>query len=203
LANKDLTRIAKFGDRMLHAFAPRLHASYESAIQDLVQSNPNLRRNFRNNAFAAATFNLSPRTVAFWHLDRQNMPWGLCAITALGNYNPKWSGHLILWALRMIVEFPPGATIFIPSAIVPHSNVRLHPKDEHRRSFTAGGLFCWIACDFVDTRTTAHNAQCLKKDEISTEGWTRRCVARWARGRWARREQVSVNQSVHSDAQGG
>jgi hypothetical protein len=45
--------------------------------------------------------------------------------------------------MGLIIEFPPGATILIPSALLTHSNVSVQPGDV-RMSFTqycAGGLF--------------------------------------------------------------
>lgn len=50
-----------------------------------------------------------------------------------------------------MVEFPPGCTIFIPSACVSHSNVGIR-KGEHRYSFTqytAGALFRWVDHKFM------------------------------------------------------
>ena len=52
--------------------------------------------------------------------------------------------------LRLAIEFPPGASILIPSAIVPHANVVVQPG-ETRQSVTqycAGGLLRWADCGF-------------------------------------------------------
>jgi hypothetical protein len=75
-----------------------------------------------------------------------NCPFGWCAIQAMGNFNPKLGGHLILWDLKMVIEFPPGALILIPSATLFHSNIPTQPG-ESRVSFTqycAGGLFRFV-----------------------------------------------------------
>ncbi len=96
------------------------------------------------------TLNLGPRTVTYRHTDNLNVPWGWCAITAIGSYDPKRSGHLILWDLGVAIEFPPGSTILIPSAILRHSNVALS-EGERRYSltqYTAGALFRWEECGF-------------------------------------------------------
>ncbi|OCH86581.1 hypothetical protein OBBRIDRAFT_806683 [Obba rivulosa] len=37
-----------------------------------------------------------------------NLSFGFCAITTLGNYNPKKDGHLVLWDLGLVIKFPPG-----------------------------------------------------------------------------------------------
>lgn len=46
----------------------------------------------------------------------------------------------------MVIEFPPGSTILVPSAAIAHSNVPIQ-RGEQRYSFTqysAGGLFRWV-----------------------------------------------------------
>lgn len=75
-----------------------------------------------------------------------NCPFGWCSVQALGNYNYKTGGHLILWELKLIVEFPPGSLILLPSATITHSNVAV-AEGETRVSFTqfaAGGLFRYV-----------------------------------------------------------
>ncbi|KAJ7078404.1 hypothetical protein B0H15DRAFT_788953, partial [Mycena belliarum] len=89
-------------------------------------------------------------TVSARHLDFANLAWGWCAVTALGNFDPDIGGHLILWDLRLVVRFPPGSTILLPSALIQHSNVPIQAH-EHRSSFTqytAGGLFRWVRNGF-------------------------------------------------------
>lgn len=131
-------------------FAPRLHDYYDRTLTGLCTRDPSLRRNFERNVFANATFNLGPRTVAYKHRDNLNLPWGWCAITAIGSFNPHEGGHLVLWELRMVIEFPPGATVLIPSAIITHGNTSV-ADTERRYSFTqysAGGIFRWVDCGY-------------------------------------------------------
>ncbi|EJF56443.1 hypothetical protein DICSQDRAFT_71517, partial [Dichomitus squalens LYAD-421 SS1] len=128
---------------------PRLHDFYEGTLDGLCSRDPSLRRNFKDNAFACATWNLGPQAISHVHTDHLNLAWGMCAITALGEFNPKRGGHLILWDLRLIIEFPPGTTILIPSAILRHSNAPLASPEETRHAFiqySAGGLFRWSEC---------------------------------------------------------
>ncbi|KAL0563534.1 hypothetical protein V5O48_018531, partial [Marasmius crinis-equi] len=80
------------------------------------------------------------------HRDVQNAPFGWCAVTALRQFNSALGGHLVLWDLGLVLEFPPGSTILLPPATIAHSNV---PVAEHetRTSFTqysAGALFRWV-----------------------------------------------------------
>jgi hypothetical protein len=68
--------------------------------------------------------------VTFPHLDFANLAWGWCAITALGDFDPDKGGHLILWDLKLIIRFPPGSTILIPSTLIHHSNTSIHPHEK-------------------------------------------------------------------------
>ncbi|KAJ7023915.1 hypothetical protein C8F04DRAFT_969588 [Mycena alexandri] len=57
-----------------------------------------------------------PHAITIPHLDFGNLAWGWCVITALGRFNPDCRGHLILEDLKLVICFPPGSTILIPSA---------------------------------------------------------------------------------------
>ncbi len=134
----------------LKNYVPKVHAMYKGTLDSLLESDPRLKPTFPNNAFAAATFNLGPRVATYPHLDHLNFAFGMCAITSLGKYDHQKGGHIILWDAKLIIEFPPGATILIPSAILRHSNVAV-ADGETRYSLTqyfAGGLFRWVKCGF-------------------------------------------------------
>ncbi|RPD67746.1 hypothetical protein L226DRAFT_474462 [Lentinus tigrinus ALCF2SS1-7] len=148
--HKTFVRVANFANFSLGMFAPRVQTRFSSTLDAILERDHRLRRNFPNNVFAAMTLNLGPQTVTYRHTDSLNVPWGWCAITAVGDYNSKNGGHLILWDLGIAVEFPPGSTILIPSAILRHSNVALS-EGERRSSltqYTAGALFRWQECGF-------------------------------------------------------
>ncbi|KAJ7651889.1 hypothetical protein B0H17DRAFT_1215103 [Mycena rosella] len=97
----------------------------------------------------------------------------------LGYLDPDLSGHLILWDLKLVIRFPPGPTILIPSAIVRHSNVPVGPT-ESRFSFTqytAGGLFRWIRNGFRSNEEFAMSATVAEKVQSAEESHTR-----WEKG---------------------
>src|SRR6201996_4263351 len=98
---------------------PKLFGFYQMTKATLAAWNPKLRWNFPRSVFAACTFNFG-RAVTIPHLDFANLAWGWCAITALGKFDPDRGGHLILWDLKLVIRFPPGSTIFIPSALLRH-----------------------------------------------------------------------------------
>lgn len=132
------------------AWAPKLYAYYVKILKELLAHDPDLFLVFVNSGWAAATFNFGPTTACFRHRDHGNLPFGWCGITALGDYNPDTGGHIVMWQLGLVIRFPPGSSINIPSAAVDHSNVPIR-HGERRFSFTqysAGGLFRWVQHGF-------------------------------------------------------
>jgi hypothetical protein len=109
----------------LQLFAPKIYDYYKTVLGALFSSDQSLKWNFRNSIFPCVTINFGPRTVCYPHIDFANLAWGWCAITSLGRFNPDLGGHLVLWDLNLVVRFPPGSTILIPSALFHHSNVQI------------------------------------------------------------------------------
>ncbi|KAI0663687.1 hypothetical protein C8Q70DRAFT_907334, partial [Cubamyces menziesii] len=146
LADSRVRRVLNFANSAFQVYAPTLQQYYQSTLDRVCESNPGLARNTPGNSFAAATFNLGPQTVTQPHLDHLNLPWGWCAITALGTFDHTKSGQIVLWNLKKIIEFPSAATIFIPSAVIEHFNLAVEPG--HQRfsitQYTAGALFRWV-----------------------------------------------------------
>lgn len=129
---------------------PAVYEHYRTTGNSLYEHDPKLVRIFPSSVFPGATYNLGPQTVCYPHKDFANLSFGVCPITSFGSYDYKKGGHLVLWDLKLVVEFPPGSTILIPSAIVAHSNTAIAPH-ETRYSFTqyaAGGLFRWVDNNF-------------------------------------------------------
>ena len=64
----------------------------------------------------------------------------------MGRFDATKGGHLVLWDLKLVVEFPAGALILLPSATIAHSNVPVQAGDERTSftQFTAGGIFRWL-----------------------------------------------------------
>ncbi|KAF6742161.1 hypothetical protein DFP72DRAFT_757262, partial [Ephemerocybe angulata] len=122
---------------------PKLYKRYHGLRRDVERHMPDLKWNFESSVFSAAAFNFGPQTVTARHRDSMNLPYGFCAITALGTFDYKLGGHLVLEELGIVIEFPPGSCILIPSAILTHSNTSIQPG-ETRVSFTqfsSGALF--------------------------------------------------------------
>ena len=172
-----------------------MHARYQCNLQNLLNSDPTLKRPFNNSVFAAATFNLGGHVATKVHLDHMNVATGWCGVVALGDYNPKTGGHLVLWDLDVAIEFPPGAVILIPSAILRHSNVAVAPS-ETRMSFTqytAGGLFRWEDCGF---QTQKHFQEGGYQHTLSGEQRFQEGVQRFSRWEDLRSSAIDRIQTV-------
>jgi hypothetical protein len=84
-----------------------------------------------------------------------------------------------LWDLQLVIEFPPGSTILIPSATFRHSNTAIQPG-EKRYSFTqytAGSLFRWVDHGF---QTATSYMAGLNEEQRSEEEL--RSANRWSLG---------------------
>jgi hypothetical protein len=131
-------------------YAPKIYEEYNEKLSKLYDRYPGLQQNFSNSILPGVTFNLGPDTACIPHFDNSNVAHGFCAVTSGGDYNPTTGGHIVLHALKLIVEFPPGSTILIPSATLCHSNTPVKPG-ETRYSMTqycAGGLLRWVNYGF-------------------------------------------------------
>ncbi|KAJ7902905.1 hypothetical protein B0H14DRAFT_2329468, partial [Mycena olivaceomarginata] len=183
LAQKPFRRIAGFTNiGLLKCYAPDLHTFYSQTMDRIHDWNPNLTRNFSAtvSVFATATFNFGLQTVTFPHLDFANLAWGWCAITALGDFDPNKGGHLILWDLKLIVRFPPGSTILMPSALIRHSNTSIgsHEKRFSFTQYTPAGIFRFVDNGFRSEKE-------VNFTEMSAEERAARVEAqkiRWAEG---------------------
>ncbi|KAK7015823.1 hypothetical protein R3P38DRAFT_2543453, partial [Favolaschia claudopus] len=129
LNNKNIRRICGFQSSAFRTWAPKLSKDYVTDLRSLFDHDPTLRLNFTNSILPSVTFNLGPQSASFDHLDDKIVPSD---------------------GLKLVVEFPAGATSFIPSAVVHHGNTPLAPH-ETRYSITqyaAGGLFRYVQYKF-------------------------------------------------------
>ncbi|KAF8058235.1 hypothetical protein FPV67DRAFT_1657312 [Lyophyllum atratum] len=155
LGDRNIQRIAGFQSSAFAAFSPKLYDHYATVLRDLYDNDPSLQHNFHNSVFPACTFNCGPHTSTRRHTDFGNWPSGQCVITSMGRYDSTKGGHLVLYSLKLIVEFPPGSTILLPSGTVEHGNIPVRSW-ERRLSFTqyaAGGLFRWVAYNFQTAKS--------------------------------------------------
>lgn len=161
---------------LFETFNPQAFAECNACLDDLQANNPELKRNFARTAFAATTLNLGQQSVSVDHVDIGNSPKTFCALTPLSNHDPARGGHLVLWDLGVMIQFPPGATILLPSALLRHSNTTIQ-QGETRYCFIqyfAGGLFRWVEngfCTNDDWDEKASEDDVEKRNELEAQSW--------------------------------
>ncbi|RXW11954.1 hypothetical protein EST38_g13900 [Candolleomyces aberdarensis] len=134
----DICRVASFADEV--------YEQVENKLGQLYEKDPSLRPPFECCVLPCAAFNFGPQVCCKGHRDQGNLPHSWCAITALGHFDPEQGGHLVIEELKIYIQFPPGATILIPSALLTHGNTPVS-DGEVRLSFTVfcpGGLIRWV-----------------------------------------------------------
>ncbi|KAJ6549087.1 hypothetical protein DFH09DRAFT_926345 [Mycena vulgaris] len=175
IADPDVSRMATFASAAYKLWAPRLHEYYADHQRRLHKRLPHLRRTFPKSVFSCAAFNFGPRVWTFRHRDVLNVPFGMCAIQAVGPFDPTKGGHLILWDLMLVIEFPPGALILVPSATIEHSNVPVQAGDSRASftQFTAGGLIRFVDNGFRTERALAEEdpAEYARMCELKSSRW--------------------------------
>lgn len=135
---------------MLAAYAPRIFETTRLKLQALRERHPSLRFNFNNSVYPATSFNFGPATVCVDHTDSANDACNWCHIVALGRFDCNKRGQIVLPDLKLVIRFPHGSSIHIPSAIARHGNTPIGPGEE-RMSMTqycGGGLIRWVECGF-------------------------------------------------------
>ena len=159
------------------AYAPKLYRYLAGILQKLFERHPYFTHNFSNSIFPAASFNCGPRTVSLDHTDHSNLSHGLCDLTALGDYNHLLGGHLILFGLKLAIQFPVGSTVLIPSGCMDHGNTPIS-EGETRLSiaqYAAGGLFRWVAYGFRSAKSLLKSAAGRFGDVLHGRKLTGRC----------------------------
>ncbi|KAF7342723.1 hypothetical protein MSAN_02030200 [Mycena sanguinolenta] len=175
--HRAIARFVGLANVLFQLYAPKLHNYYFRTMKALSKWDRDLPllAPLCSCVFACVTFNFGPQTVTLPHLDFLNLSWGWCFITALGWYDYRRGGHLILWDLRLIIEFPPGATFAIPSAILRHSNVSIQ-QGEKRFSFTqytSAGIFRFVNRGFQTDVTLKANMSKAEQREFAATAQTR------------------------------
>lgn len=154
------------------SYAPKLFKHYVEHLDPLFERMPSLTKPFKNSILPGVSFNLGPRSVSLDHTDSGNIPYGQCFLTSLGPFDPKLGGHLILFDLKLVIEFPPGSSIMLPSATIRHGNTPIQPG-EHRysiASYCAGSLLRYVHHGYRLVKSFTTKADKMKKKQLDGEG---------------------------------
>ncbi|KAI0794778.1 hypothetical protein C8Q74DRAFT_1193619, partial [Fomes fomentarius] len=170
LKSRSVKRVVNFASSCLQIYAPAVHDYYGRTLDAICTHDRTLQHNFDNNVFAGATVNLGPCTVATPHRDHLNLPFGLCAVTVFGQFDPTRSAKVKLDELKLLIQVPPYTTYLIMLAVITHSNTPLD-DGETRMSmcqYTAGGLCRYHRCGM---RTQKQFKSDGEKLETGEERW--------------------------------
>lgn len=100
---------------------------------------------------------------------------------------------MILFDLKLVIKFPSGSTILIPSSMLSHGNMPIQPG-ETRTSFTQycpGGLLCWVEYSFHSINA------CALADPALVEEMDAKAGSRWAEalGRFSKLAEVHADRA--------
>ncbi|KAJ3562743.1 hypothetical protein NP233_g9386 [Leucocoprinus birnbaumii] len=153
LSNDFIKDIARHQNDSFKTWNPKVYARYQTRLRLLFghRKYGAKLQPITSGVYPSAAFNFGPKAWTNRHRDPKNVSYGWCAITTTGDFDPTKGGHLVLEDLKLVIEFPPGATILIPSATFIHGNVPVSIP-EKRASFTQycpAGLLRFVDNGFV------------------------------------------------------
>ncbi|KAF7343693.1 hypothetical protein MSAN_01949200 [Mycena sanguinolenta] len=146
----DMKRIASFVSSAYAYWFPELYSTATARITKLLKELQSQVRTFPMSAFTCVAFNFGPQVSTTLHRDWTDMAGDMCAVVALGDFDPTTGGHLVLWDLRLLVEFPPGSLILFPSALISHANIPVRPGETRSSivQYTPGAVCRFVENDF-------------------------------------------------------
>ncbi|KAF8325600.1 hypothetical protein F5887DRAFT_901156, partial [Amanita rubescens] len=177
LAEGPIQRICNYASDGFKAYSKRNHDHVNRTVEELKRKNPGLRRPYDRNVgvYPCRSFNLGEQTVSYPHTDTMNLAQSWCTITPLGNFDAKEGGQLVLWNLGLVVDFPAGSTILIPSALIIHSNASIGPHETRYSivQYAAGGLSRWVENGFMSNEDWERGANATQMKAEKGERWGR------------------------------
>ncbi|KAJ7767576.1 hypothetical protein B0H14DRAFT_2633051 [Mycena olivaceomarginata] len=177
LDNPSIIRMATYPIPHFQTLCYPIFADYHATKRTVLQKNLSLHHTFARSPFTTVTANLGPISVSPPHADFGNKADGMCLIGALGDFNADQGRHLVCWDYDLIVRFPPGCNILIPSAVVTHSNTPIQDGEERFSliQYSAGGLFRWVDNGFQSDRSWRDSA--MAEDIQRREAECKACSA--------------------------
>ncbi|KAJ7278654.1 hypothetical protein C8J57DRAFT_1221496 [Mycena rebaudengoi] len=162
-----MKRLAGYGNCLLQAFCPGFHIALANQMREMRAHDRRADYPCRSSLYPIATFDFGrvPWTaadtsedcpwVAFPVNDDEAGTWNV--LTALGKFNHHKGGHIILWDLGLVTEFPQALPFSSPVVLFGETRYSLLQR-------TAGGISRWL---FNGRRTDldfAINATCAEHD---------------------------------------
>ncbi|KAL0058331.1 hypothetical protein AAF712_014999 [Marasmius tenuissimus] len=146
-------RVLRYANHGMKSYYPKLERLYTNVKEKIRINNPSLVDPLPKCCFSACNLNMG-RAVTLQHTDFLNLLFGQCAVLSMGDFNYKKGGHIVLWDFGLVIEFPPGSMILLPSALVEHSNVSIagHERRSSITFYSASGLFRWVTNGYMSDK---------------------------------------------------
>ncbi|KAJ7128206.1 hypothetical protein C8R43DRAFT_836004, partial [Mycena crocata] len=148
LATMAMKRLLGFGSAMLAAFCSTAFQTLENQKRLFLEHDPRALYPNDSTVYSAAIIELGGphrREIAPGIADRfEAASWSV--LHALGKYKSPSGGHVIFWDLGLVVAFPAGASILIPTGLIWYSFVKVR-EGETRYSilqYAGSGIGRWF-----------------------------------------------------------
>lgn len=140
-------KFVAISDRNIGAFAqycPLLYKYYRDTMRALFSHELHLDRVGESTVYPAIIFDFGP-DITLAHRHFNGLAQGMCSILAGGNYDYKLGGHLVLWDLALVIQFPPGSCVIL-SSMIDFNTVRVHFGETRTciTQYAAAGLFQFV-----------------------------------------------------------
>ena len=123
---------------------------FSHTLRALFAEDSHLRRIYEGTVWPMLTFNYGPEFGTVAQMKINPAADGADWIMVGGNYDPKLGGHIIIWALGLIIELPPGSSIILAS-VLEHASIGVRRSEKYFTvtQYAPGGLFRWVRNGFV------------------------------------------------------
>ncbi|KAJ3566231.1 hypothetical protein NP233_g7132 [Leucocoprinus birnbaumii] len=151
LEDEDFLKLVKFHSFLLCVWCPQMYQRFRECLSKLL-THKRLGKKLKSIApadvYPRVAFNFGPKAWTNRHRDPKDYALSWCIVQLFGRFNPKLGGHIMFDDLQLVVEFPAGSCILIPSATFLHANLPVRvSKGEERASITQyfpGGLLRYV-----------------------------------------------------------
>ncbi|KAJ7649151.1 hypothetical protein DFH06DRAFT_1135393 [Mycena polygramma] len=112
-----MLRLVAYGNRLLENYCLVAFIALRAEKDQFLSYNPSVLYPTDSSVFSAATFELGGPHYRASPSAGQGEPGTWNLLTALGTFQPMRGGHLIVWDLGLVTNFPAGTTILIPACL--------------------------------------------------------------------------------------
>ncbi|KAK6997474.1 hypothetical protein R3P38DRAFT_2440287, partial [Favolaschia claudopus] len=115
---------------LLQTYCKKYYRLLKAQKNVLLDARPDAHFPCETSDFSAFTFEFGPhRRTNDRGLPHTFEPGSWAILTALGEYDPRYGGHIILWDIGWVITFAPGDCILIPPGLIRYSFVAVRPGE--------------------------------------------------------------------------